>query len=169
MLGAGVMSRATVPTLEPHCGSWICTLEHPDGQSPRLVEVYSRKDAETLAFAGAGSEATCTAALAGGLQFGETLIDGRFPDWQRVLPRNMSGVPGQYNAEYLYDAAAALALHGACKDVVGARVAYNGHDSACVVYAPHCEENMAYCIIMPVRADHFAIGKDLSAFIGLEV
>lgn len=46
------MSRSQVPALEPHCGSWICTLEHPDGQSPRLVEVYSRKDAETLAAAG---------------------------------------------------------------------------------------------------------------------
>jgi len=122
----------------------------------------------TLAFAGTGSEATCTAVLADGRQFGETLIDGKFPDWQRVLPRTMSGIPGQYNAEYLYDAAAALALHGACNDVVGARVAYNGHDSACVVYAPHCAENMAYCIIMPVRADGEVIGKDLAAFIGLE-
>lgn len=43
--------------------------------------------------------------IAGGL-----LIDGKFPDWQRVCPdpETMSGEPGCYNAAYLADIRAAL-------------------------------------------------------------
>lgn len=40
-----------IPELEPHCGSWICTIEHPDSPT-RLVEVYERIDAERLAARG---------------------------------------------------------------------------------------------------------------------
>lgn len=46
-----------------------------------------------------------TEIIAGGL-----LIDGKFPDWQRVCPdpERMSGEPGTYNAQYVADIAGAL-------------------------------------------------------------
>ena len=41
----------TIPELEPHCGSWICT--HNDADAVHAVrEVYERKTAEALAARG---------------------------------------------------------------------------------------------------------------------
>ena len=41
----------TVPELEPHCGSWICTQNDPDAVHA-VREVYERETAEKLAARG---------------------------------------------------------------------------------------------------------------------
>ena len=122
----------------------------------------------TVTLAGAGSEATATLALPTGASFGETLIDGNFPDWPRVIPAKMSGLPGQYNLDYLAAAAEALVIHGAASKAEGVRVAYNGPDKACIVYAPAQSEAFAFVVVMPLREGGDVIGPDLGAFIGVQ-
>lgn len=122
----------------------------------------------TVTLAGSGETATATLALPTGAQFGETLIDGNFPDWPRVMPAELSGQPGQYDLEYLAAAADALVIHGAASKAQGVRVAHNGPEKPCIVYAPNCRENMAFVVVMPLRADGEVIGDELAAFIGLQ-
>lgn len=133
-----------------------------------VCKAVGKKGADlTVTFAGSGETATATISLPDGRQFGETLIDGRFPDYARVIPTAISGEPGQYDTRYLEDAANALVIHGACASAQGVRVAYNGGSNACVVYAPGCTENLAFCVVMPIRADGDKIGPDLAAFMGM--
>ena len=120
----------------------------------------------TVTLAGSGDTATATLSLPTGAQFGETLIDGRFPDWPRVVPTTLSGELGQYDLDYLAAAADALVIHGAASKTQGVRVAHNGADKPCIVWAPDCTENMAFVVVMPMRADE-TIDGDLAAFIGL--
>lgn len=123
----------------------------------------------TVTLAGSGSEATATLALPTGASFGETLIDGRFPDWQRVMPAEMSGQPGQYNPDYLAAAADALVIHGAAAKPEGIRIAHNGADKACIVYAPGQSDNFAFVVVMPLRDNGEKIGQELATFIGVRV
>lgn len=48
--------------------------------------------------------AKASALLPDGTETVAALIDGRFPDYQRVIPDSFSGEAGQYNPEYVSDA-----------------------------------------------------------------
>lgn len=136
-----------------------------------VLKVAGKKDCElSITLAGSGSEATATAtvALPMGAQFGETLIDGRFPDWRRVIPKvsELTGAVGQYYPEYLLDAAKALVIQGSASKVEMTAVAHNGPDKACIVYAQNASgENAAFVVVMPLRAD-VGISDGLAEFIG---
>ena len=133
-----------------------------------VCKVAGKKGVQvTVSLSGSGAEATATIALPTGAQFGETLIDGRFPDWLRVVPTALSGAPGQYELDYLAAAADALVIHGAASKTQGVRVAHNGADKPCIVWAPGSGGNLAFVVVMPMRADGDCIGEDLAAFIGL--
>jgi len=132
-----------------------------------VCKVAGKKGVQvTVSLSGSGSEATATIALPTGAQFGETLIDGRFPDWPRAVPTELSGEPGQYELDYLAAAADALVIHGAARNMQGVRVAHNGADKACIVWAPGSGERLAFVVVMPMRADE-TIDGELAAFIGL--
>jgi DNA polymerase-3 subunit beta len=80
--------------------------------------------------------------------FSGTAIDGKFPDWRRVVPREVSGVSAQYNPEYLANAREALALYQGFKaDKTAFKVAHNG-DSPGI-----CTTNdySVVVIVMPMR------------------
>lgn len=81
-----------------------------------------------------------------GLKIGFAPIDGEFPDWRRVVPRETNGTPGQFNAAYLNDfAKASKVLGGDAKPVV----AYNGEGPALITFHSDIE---AFGVLMPFRA-----------------
>jgi DNA polymerase-3 subunit beta len=72
------------------------------------------------------------------------LIDGKFPDWRRVLPKTVSGEPAQYQAEYLGD-------FGRIADLLGTKqphIHYNGSAAAIVGNL-----GAALGVLMPMRSD----------------
>ena len=72
-------------------------------------------------------------------------IDGRFPDYSRIIPTEVSGAVGQFNAEYLHTIQKACSiLRG--KDVYPA-IAHNGDNGAYVAY-----DNFL-AVVMPLRSD----------------
>ena len=75
---------------------------------------------------------------------GDTLftpLDAKYPDWQRITPRKLSGVLAQYNADNLAKAQAALnSWHGS--DMCDA-VQHNGNGAGLMAI------ESAYVVIMP--------------------
>ncbi len=80
-------------------------------------------------------------------------IDGKFPDWRRVLtsirPLQPSPLPPALNAEYIFDFAAAAKLLG---DDEHARVhcVSHGDEAPALIFFPHCRD--AFGIVMPTRS-----------------
>lgn len=85
-----------------------------------------------------------------GSVFRNKAIDGKFPPYERVVPRTVSGEAGNYNPQYLVDANKALALYaGKDPSKSFARVSQNGPDKACLITS----SATALCIVMPMRTD----------------
>ena len=74
------------------------------------------------------------------------LVDGKFPDWRRVVPRKVSGLVSQFNAEY-------VATFGKIHKLLGGKyspgILHNGgeHESAARVLLP----GDAVGVLMPMR------------------
>ncbi|AAT38390.1 putative DNA polymerase III protein [Burkholderia phage BcepC6B] len=73
----------------------------------------------------------CVDAMGARIQF--VAVDGRYPDYRRIFPKTMSGVPGQYRADLLMDFAKAAKLLIKKSPAVMPRLTYNG-DSARVSF-----------------------------------
>lgn len=71
-------------------------------------------------------------------------IDGKFPDYQRIIPSELSGETGHFNAEYLYRCKKAALCFG--KEYFG--FAMNGEN--CALASINSE---MIAVIMPVRKD----------------
>jgi DNA polymerase-3 subunit beta len=108
------------------------------------VAVFAKEKGDLILDVPAGVS-TCTLKNLGGLEFVFTPVDGKFPDYRRVLPSSFSGQTAQFNGEYiaLFDKAA--------KKIYGRKfspsIAHNGDGSAMV---RGVNENFIG-IIMPVR------------------
>lgn len=90
--------------------------------------------------------------------FSGTAVDGKFPDWRRAVPREVSGVVAQYNPQYLADAREALALYQGFKaDKTAFKVAHNGASPAVCT----TNDDSVLVIVMPLRETgaHDAAGR----------
>jgi DNA polymerase III subunit beta len=75
-------------------------------------------------------------------------IDGRSPDWRKVVPREFSGQAAQFNPNYIGDLGkAARILHG--KNALGVGIGYNGNSSALIDL--YHEDFVG--VLMPMRGD----------------
>lgn len=88
-----------------------------------------------------------------GESFGGSRIDGTFPDYRHVVPKDLTGKPAQYNPAYLADFAKARKELGADSGKNGGTgpvVRYNGEGPAIVDFA-HGTGFQAIGVLMPVR------------------
>jgi len=89
-----------------------------------------------------------------GESFGGSRVDGTFPDYRRVVPKDLDGKPAQYNPQYLADFAKArqeLTGNKLDKDGKGSPlVRYNGGSPAVVDFAWDTGFQ-AFGVIMPLR------------------
>lgn len=77
------------------------------------------------------------------------LVDGRFPDWRRVMPATATGETAQFNGHYMADFHTVAGLLTDSKTPMAPIVHHNGTGSALVT---RLGEN-ALGVIMPVRYD----------------
>jgi len=80
------------------------------------------------------------------------LIEGKFPDYTRVIPQALSGLAGNYDPDYLARAKAAAVDLGLSKKY-GINLTQNGDGPALVTFSPQ-----AFAIIMPMRGEPGDIG-----------
>lgn len=80
------------------------------------------------------------------------LIEGKFPDYTRVIPQAVSGLAGHYNPDYLARCKAAGIDLGAPK-MYGINLTQNGDGAALVTFSPQ-----AFAIIMPMHGTPGDIG-----------
>jgi len=77
-------------------------------------------------------------------------VDGRFPDWRRVMPKSATNELAQFNSDYLGSFGKVAELLGAkTKTGVTAVVHHNGADAALVTFPT----SQALGVIMPCRVD----------------
>ena len=79
--------------------------------------------------------------------FTEQAIDGRFPDYERVVPLVPSGEIGQYDADYIATCADALRAYTGDYRMRAWIIQHNGESSAALMPGADC-----LCVVMPVRA-----------------
>ena len=87
------------------------------------------------------------AALPDGTEAVAKLIDGKYPDYDRVIPHTLSGEPAQYNPQYVLDA------HNSIADYLGVKdhnfgLSMNGQNGCAAMV---CDGFAA--LIMPWRAE----------------
>lgn len=98
------------------------------------------------------SEIAVSSLLIGGISF--TPIDGKYPDWRRVIPAKPDGEPATFDPDLLSRAKAAWRDMGAGdKTAAAVRVNHNGESGALMVY------DEAIAVIMPVRTKTKLEGK----------
>lgn len=103
----------------------------------------NKKPDVTLTF----NDGKVAAALPDGTEAVAKLVDGNYPDYDRVIPKTLSGEVAQYNPQYVLDA------YKACADYLGVKdhnfgLSMNGQNG-CAVMA--CDGFAA--LIMPWRAE----------------
>jgi DNA polymerase-3 subunit beta len=82
------------------------------------------------------------------------VVEGRYPDYTRVIPQALSGLAGHYNPDYLARAKAAAVDLGAPKEkLYGINLTQNGDGAALVTFSPQ-----AFAVIMPMRGEPGDIG-----------
>jgi len=74
-------------------------------------------------------------------------VDGTFPDWRRVVPKETSGEVGQFNPSYIGDFAKMAKILGGKKDTP-VRIAHNGEGPSLVSFG---DEIDGIAVIMPIR------------------
>jgi len=86
-------------------------------------------------------------------------IDGKFPDYRRVIPSTLSGEAARYQPEYLLDAKKALRDFYQVKteDWLGTKLEQNGTGAAAVHYG----KSDSVVVIMPARP-----GKEIGNYQG---
>lgn len=85
-----------------------------------------------------------------GETFGGKAIDGTFPAWRNIVPRETSGVIAQYNPDYLATMQAAGRIFFDEKDKL-LNLQHNG-DSPGLVKFGYVEQERFFGVIMPFRA-----------------
>lgn len=74
-------------------------------------------------------------------------IDGTYPDWRRVVPKETSGEVAQFNPSYIGDFAKIAKILGGKKDTP-VRIAHNGEGPSLVSFGVDID---GIAVIMPIR------------------
>ena len=80
-------------------------------------------------------------------------VDGRYPDWRRVMPAHVSGAPAHYDPAYIGDFGTVAELLGGAR--ISARIHPNGTDAAPVELGTAD----ALGLLMPLRADQLPYSR----------
>lgn len=140
--GCYVIPRAMLEAVKP------VKLGRGQGDAPVTLTVLA-----PIAGADAGR-----AELVGATPASAPLVDGRFPDWRRVVPSKLTGKPCQYNTDYLADFGTVARLLVSAKrgETVFPTFAHNGESGgrrmdAALVSFPRSPD--AFGVLMPMRTD----------------
>ena len=102
------------------------------------------------AFATVKLDARSVTINVGGANITAPLIDGQYPDWRRVVPRTVTGLASQIDADYLHAMKKAHKLLGGSYSPT---IAHNGAETGDGGAARVLLAADAIGVIMPLRAD----------------
>lgn len=105
-----------------------------------LTLSFVRRDASTTA-------PSANVTLTGATNASGTTVDGRFPDWRRVVPASADGIPSQFSPEYVGSFGKVGELLGGKTKSIPAVIHHNGNGAALVTFPG----SPAVGVIMPVR------------------
>lgn len=91
--------------------------------------------------------------IAGATETAARTLEGRFPNWRRVVPTHVSGAPAHYDPAYVGDFGTVAELLGGAR--ISARIHCNGTDAAPVDLGT----DAALGLLMPVRADQLPYAR----------
>lgn len=130
MLGVWVVDRALLESVKPVKAGRV--------ELPLVL---------TLAGVSAGNPPSATVSLAGATTASGTTVDGRFPDWRRVMPASANGIPAQYSPEYIGSFGKVGELLSGKGKGIPCVIHHNGNDGALVTFSG----SPAIGVIMPMR------------------
>ena len=113
----------------------------------RSLTKKARESDQTIAVTITTEAATAVTLDTGKGSFTGQAIDGRFPEYERVVPLTPSGEIGQYDADYIATCADALRAYTGEYRLRAWIVQHNGESSAALMTGRDC-----LCVVMPVRA-----------------
>ena len=131
MLGVWVVDRALLESVKPMKAGRV---EFP------LALSFVRRDATTNA-------PSASVTLAGATTASGTTVDGRFPDWRRVMPASADGIAAQFSPEYVGSFGKVGELLGGKIKSIPAVIHHNNNGAALVTFPG----SPAVGVIMPVR------------------
>jgi DNA polymerase-3 subunit beta len=129
--GVWVVDRALLESVKPVKAGRV---EFP------LSLSFVRRDATNNA---AGANVTLTGATTAS----GTTVDGRFPDWRRVVPASADGIASQFSPEYVGSFGKVGELLGGKTKSIPAVIYHNGNGAALVTFPG----SPAVGVIMPMR------------------
>jgi len=100
-----------------------------------------------LTIASAGTGNLPTVSLVGATTASGTAVDGRFPDWRRVMPASANGIAAQFSPEYVGSFGKVGELLGGKGKSIPCVIHHNGSDGALVTFPG----SPAIGVIMPMR------------------
>lgn len=121
---------------------------------PITIDIVTAPDAPDADRPGVTVKGKTTATVTGATSSVTPLIDGKFPDWRRVMPKTATGETAQFNAEYIADFGKIAQLMG--NKTPTPYINHNGSGCAAVTGL-----GAALGLIMPIRDD------DDNTFLGL--
>jgi DNA polymerase-3 subunit beta len=101
----------------------------------------------TLAGVSAGNPPNATVQLTGATTASGTTVDGRFPDWRRVVPASADGIASQFSPEYVGSFGKVGELLGGKSKSIPCVIHHNGNGAALVTFPG----SPAIGVIMPMR------------------
>lgn len=152
-----VRAEPLVSTLPPGC--YVIPRAMLEAVKPvKLSRGQSNAPVTLTVLAPVAGADTGRAELVGATTASAPLVDGRFPDWRRVVPSKLTGKPCQYNTDYLADFGTVARLLVSAKrgEMVFPTFAHNGESGgsrmdAALVTFPRSPD--AFGVLMPMRTD----------------
>lgn len=112
---------------------------------PITIEIVTAPDQPDPERAGVTIKGKTSITVTGATSAVTAPIDGKFPDWRRVMPKTVSGEPTQYNPEYV------SGFGDICKLLGGKYGPFINHNGSSA--APVTNLGPALGVIMPLRLD----------------
>tara|TARA_R110000868_G_scaffold148578_1_gene370569 strand:+ start:749 stop:1393 length:645 start_codon:yes stop_codon:yes gene_type:complete len=112
---------------------------------PITIEIVTAPDQPDPERTGVTIKGKTSITVTGATSTVTPLIDGKFPDWRRVMPKTVSGEPTQYNPEYVSGFGDICKLLGG---KYGPVINHNGNSAT-----PVTNLGPALGVIMPMRLD----------------
>jgi DNA polymerase-3 subunit beta len=119
----------------------------------KRIKVNRKIDQATMTIEPKEKGAIAISIYYAGATYIENAIDGTFPDWRRVMPRECDGTVAQFNPDYIAAFADAGRVLGNGKCDVAVTISHNGGSPALVRFWHEDKPVKSFGVIMPVRTN----------------
>jgi DNA polymerase-3 subunit beta len=134
--GQYIIPREALEAVKP-CKAGRVTL-------PITIEIVTAPDQPDPERAGVTIKGKTSITVTGATSTVTAPIDGKYPDWRRVVPKTVSGEPAQYNPEYI------AGFGDACK-LLGTKYPHIHHNGSSAAIVGNL--GAALGVLMPMRSD----------------